>query len=124
MSNERIPNDPYRSGLSDDNFGRPQRFDNELQVDPELQEGPASSSKFAIFAIAIAVILGAVFYGLNSTSVHEAQTPPPAQTAQTQPNANPAPNTQPGTTTGSATTRPTPPQAAPQGNEVDRSNNT
>jgi hypothetical protein len=123
MSNERIPNDPYRSGLSDDNFGRPQRFDNELQVDPELQEGPASSSKFAIFAIAIAVILGAVFYGLNNTSVHEAQTPPPAQTAQTQPNANPAPNTQPGTTTGSATTRPTPPQAAPQGNEVDRSNN-
>ena len=123
MSNERIPNDPYRSGLSDDNFGRPQRFDNELQVDPELQEGPASSSKFAVFAIAIAVILGAVFYGLNNTSVHEAQTPPPAQTAQTQPNANPAPNTQPGTTTGSATTRPTPPQAAPQGNEVDRSNN-
>jgi len=123
MSNERIPNDPYRSGLSDDNFGRPQRFDNELQVDPELQEGPASSSKFAVFAIAIAVILGAVFYGLNNTSVHEAQTPPPAQTAQTQPNANPVPNTQPGTTTGSATTRSTPPQAAPQGNEVDRSNN-
>jgi hypothetical protein len=123
MSNERIPNDPYRSGLSDDNFGRPQRFENELQVDPELQEGPASSSKFAIFAIAIAVILGAVFYGLNNTSVHEAQTPPPAQTAQTQPKANPAPNTQPGTTTGSATNRPTPPQAAPQGNEVDRSNN-
>ena len=123
MSNESIPNDPYRSGLSDDNFGRPQRFDNELQVDTELQEGPASSSKFAIFAIAIAVILSAVFYGLNSTSVHEAQTPPPAQTAQTQPNANPAPNTQPGTTTGSAMTRPTPPQAAPQGNEVDRSNN-
>lgn len=131
MSNERIPNDPYRSGLSDDNFGRPQRFENELQVDPELQEGPASSSKFAIFAIAIAVILGALFYGLNNTSVHEAQTPPPAQTAQTQPKANPganppaaAPsNTQPGTTTGSATNRPTPPQAAPQGNEVDRSNN-
>ena len=109
--------------MSDDNVGRPQRFENELQVDPELQEGPASSSKFAIFAIAIAVILGAVFYGLNNTSVHEAQTPPPAQTAQTQPKANPAPNTQPGTTTGSATNRPTPPQAAPQGNEVDRSNN-
>lgn len=123
MSNERIPNDPYRSGLSDDNFGRPQRFENELQADPELQEGPASSSKFAIFAIAIAVILGAVFYGLNSTSVKEAQTTPPAQTAQT-PKANAPPsNMQPGTTTGSATTRPTPPQAAPQGNEVDRSNN-
>jgi hypothetical protein len=123
MSNDRIPNDPYRSGLSDDDFGRAQRFENELQVDPELQEGPPSSSKVALFAIGIAIILGAVFYGLNNTSVHEAQTPPPAQTAQTQPNANPPPNTQPGTTTGSATTRPTPPQAAPQGNEVDRSNN-
>jgi hypothetical protein len=123
MPNDRIPNDPYRTGLSDDNFGRPQRFEDELQVDPELQEGPASSSKIALFAIGIAIILGAVFYGLNNTSVHEAQTPPPAQTAQTQPNANPPPNTQPGTTTGSATTRPTPPQAAPQGNEVDRSNN-
>ena len=124
MSNERIPNDPYRSGLSDDAFGRPQRFENELQVDPELQEGPPSSSKVALFAIGIAIILGAVFYGLNNTSVHEAQTPPPAQTAQTQPNAtSPPPNTQPGTTTGSATSRPTPPQAAPEGNEVDKSNN-
>ena len=90
MTNERIPNDPYdpaRSGLTDDNFGRPQRFDNELQVDPELQEGPASSSKIALFAVGLALILGAVFYGLNNTSVKEAQTPPPAQTAQTQ-NAN------------------------------------
>jgi hypothetical protein len=128
MSNERIPNDPYRSGLSDDKFGRPQRFEDELQVDPELQEGTASSSKIVLFAIGVAVVLGAVFYGLNNTSVHEAQTPPPAQTAQTQPNGNtpattPAPNTQPGMTTGSAPSRPTPPQAAPQGNEVDRSNN-
>jgi hypothetical protein len=124
MSNERIPNDPYRSGLSDDNFGRPQRFDDELQVDPELAEGPASSSKIVLFAVGIAIVLGAVFYGLNNTSVHEAQTAPPAQTAQTQApaNAQPTPpNTQPGMTTGSATSRPTPPQSAPQGTEVDKS---
>jgi hypothetical protein len=60
MTNERNPNDPfdpYRSGLSDDNFGRPQRFDNELQVDPELQEGPASASKIALFAVGLALIL-------------------------------------------------------------------
>jgi hypothetical protein len=135
MTNERIPNDPYdppRSGQRDDNSRRPQRFDNDLQVDPELQEGPASSSKIALFAIGLALILGAVFYGLNNTSVKEAQTPPPAQTAQTQ-NANPPaaspgmrdvtpkPNSEPGTTTGSATNRPTPPQAAPKGTEVDRS---
>jgi hypothetical protein len=32
----------------------------------------------------------------------------------------PKPNSQPGTTTGSATNRPTPPQAAPKGTDVDR----
>src|SRR5215475_8015381 len=127
MANQRIPNDPYdpyRSGLSDD-VGRPSRFDTELQADPELDEGPASSGKIALFALGIALVLGAVFYGLNNTSVHEAQTAPPTQTAQTAP-ANPAappgmrdvtpgPNTSPGTTTGAAPNRPTPPQSAPQG---------
>jgi hypothetical protein len=134
MANERIPNDPYdpyRSGLSDDNFRRPQRFDSDMQIDPELREGPASSSRVALFAVAIAVVLGAVFYGLNNTSVKEAQTTPPAQTAQTQNGGAPAAppgmrdvtpranNTEPGTTTGSATNRPTPPQSAPQGVEID-----
>ena len=113
MANERIPNDPYdpyRSGLSDDNFGRQQRFDNDMQVDPQLQGSPASSSKIALFAIGIAIILGAVFYGLNNTSVKEAQTSPPAKTAQqTSPQAptgmrdvTPKPNSQPGMTTGAA----------------------
>jgi hypothetical protein len=125
MANQRIPNDPYdpyRSGLSDDNFGRPQRFDNDMQIDPELQEGPVSSTKVALFAVGLAIILGAVFYGLNNTSVHEAQTQPPAQTAQTRNSASPAAppgmrdvtpkaNTQPGITTGSAANRPTAPQS-------------
>lgn len=131
MANERIPNDPYRTGLSDDNFGRPQRFDEEMQVDPELQEGPASSTKIALFAVGIAIVLGAVFYGLNNTSVNEAQTTPSAQTAQrTTPQAppgmrdvTPGPNSQPGTTTGMAPSHPTAPQAAPKGTEIDRSAN-
>ena len=130
MDNERIPNDPYRTGLSDDNFRRPQRFDNDMQIDPELQEGPASSSRIALFAVGIAVVLGAVFYGLNNTSVKEAQTPPPAQTAQQSPQAptgmrdvTPGPNKQPCMTTGAAPSRPTPPQAAPKGTEIDRSAN-
>src|ERR1700743_3501503 len=92
MANQNIPNDPYdpyRSGLSDDSFGARSRFDNELQVDPELQEGPASSGKIALFALGIALVLGAVFYGLNNTSVHEAQTAPPTQTAQGNPAAPP-----------------------------------
>lgn len=121
MANERIPNDPYRTGLSDDNVGRPQRFDQEMQVDPQMQEGPASSSRVALYAVAIAIILGAVFYGLNNSSMKEAQTAPPAQTAQqTQP---PKANTQPGMTTGAAPSHPTAPQAAPKGTEIDRSAN-
>jgi hypothetical protein len=128
MANQRLPNDPYdpyRSGLSDE-VGRPSRFDTELQADPELGEGPASSGKIALFALGIALVLGAVFYGLNNTSVHEAQTAPPT-VAQSQPAAPQAPpgmrdvtprtNMQPGTTTGAAPSNPTPPQSSPQGTD-------
>jgi hypothetical protein len=137
MTNERIPNDPYRPSVDvrpgegleglgrpipdrpivgDEYLERPQRFDDELQVDPELSEGRASGGKVAMFAVAIALVLGAVFYGLNNSSINQASTAPPAQTAQTQPANNPPPgvrdvtpkpelqrpNTEPGTTTGSA----------------------
>ncbi|MBV8926154.1 MAG: hypothetical protein JOZ74_12380 [Bradyrhizobium sp.] len=133
MTNQHIPNDPYepdRSGLSADNFGRQQRFDTDMQVDPELQEGPASSSRIALFAVGIAIILGAVFYGLNNSNVKEAQTGAPTQTAQQSSptpsgmrDVTPGPNSQPGMTTGSATNRPTPPQSSPRGTEIDRSAN-
>lgn len=128
MANQRIPNDPYdpnRSGLSDE-VGRPSRLDSELQADPELAEGPASSGKIALFAVGIALVLGAVFYGLNNTSVHEAQTAPPT-VAQSQPAAplppagmrdvTPKGNTSPGTTTGAAPSNPSPPQSSPQGTD-------
>lgn len=124
MANQRTPNDSSRSGRSDDRFG-PSNPAHEDQIDPALQEGPVSSNKVWLLAIAVAVIVGAVFYGLNNTSVHEAQTEPPAQTAQSQTTAQPpatAPkaNNAPGTTTGSATAHSTPPQSSPQGSEVDR----
>jgi hypothetical protein len=134
MAYQPNPNDPFGTNLSDDEIRRQARLnslDNELQPDPELAEGPASGAKIAMFAIAIAVVLGAVFYGLNNTSINQAGTTPPSQTAQTQP-ANPAappgmrdvtPNTQPGMTTGAATNRPTPPQDKPTGTDVDRSAN-
>ena len=125
MANQNFPNDPYRSGLSDD-VGRPSRFDSELQADPELDEGPASSGKIALFALGIALVLGAVFYGLNNTSVHEAQTAPPTM-AQSQPAApqvppgmrdvTPRTNAEPGTTTGAAPANPSLPQSAPQGSD-------
>ena len=122
MAYQPNPNDPYRAGLSDEEIRHQARLnslDNELQADPELAEGPASGAKIAMFAVAIALVMGALFYGLNNTTVNQAGTTPPNQTAQTTP-ANPAAppgmrdvtprsNSQPGTTTGAATNRPTPP---------------
>ena len=121
MAYQTDPNDPYRANTSDDEFRRQSRLnslDNELQPDPELAEGPASGGRIAAYAIAIAVVLGAVFYGLNNTSVNHAGTSDTTKTAQTQP-ANPAAppgmrdvtpkaNSGPGTTTGAAPARPAP----------------
>ena len=123
------PNDPYRANLTDDEIRRQARLsslDNEIQADPELAEGPASGTKIAMFAIAIAVVMGALFYGLNNTSVNQAGTEPTTKSAQTQP-ANPAAppgmrdvtpksNNQPGMTTGAAPARPAPAPAAPADN--------
>jgi hypothetical protein len=125
MANERIPNDPYRPTLPDDDLRsddlrNPARLDNELQPDPELAEGPASGGRVAMFAIAIAVVLGVVFYGLNSSSINQAGTSSTAQNApataqnNTQPPAappgmrdvTPRTNTQQGVTTGAAPARP------------------
>lgn len=100
MANERFPDDPYRSNLSDDDFRRQARLDNELQPDPELAEGPASSGKVAMFAIAIAVVLGAIFYGLNNTTINQAGTSSTAQNT-----VAPCANTDQGMTTGTAPTR-------------------
>ncbi len=100
MANERFPDDPYRSNLSDDDFRRQARLDNELQPDPELAEGPASGAKVAMFAVAIAVVLGAIFYGLNNTTINQAGTSSTAQNTVT-----PRANTDQGMTTGIAPTR-------------------
>jgi hypothetical protein len=124
MAYQPNPNDPYR--LSDDEIRRQARLnslDNEIQPDPELGEGSASGAKVAMFAIAIAVVMGVVFYGLNNTSINQASTTPPAQTAQTQPanppaappgmrDVTPRSNAQPGTTTGAAPARPATPPAS------------
>ncbi len=111
----RVPNDPYRSPLAGDDVRRQARLDNELQPDPELAEGPASGGRIAVFAVAIAVIVGVVFYGLNNSPIHQAGTSSTAQnTAPASPPAAPAgmrdvtphSNTQPGTTTGAAPVKP------------------
>jgi hypothetical protein len=131
MAYQPNPNDPYRAGLSDEEIRHQARLnslDNELQADPGLTEGSPSGAKVAMFAVAIAVVLGALFYGLNNTTVNQAGTSPANQTAQTQP-ANPAAppgmrdvtprgNSQPGTTTGAATNRPATPPASTDMNKT------
>ena len=142
MPTELNPNDPYdRDHLRDPirtNIGErrsPAEIDNDLQVDPELAEGPARNGRLAMFAVGIAIVLGLVFYGLNNTSMTQqnaATTPTPANTqrsAETSPPAappgmrdvTPRANRQPGTTTGSAAPAPTPP-SAPANNAAAPSN--
>jgi hypothetical protein len=126
----RSPDDPYRAPLSDNDLRRAARLDNELQPDPELAEGPASGGRIAMFAVAIAVTLGAVFYGLNNAPIHQAGTSATAQnTPQVAPQSpagmrdvTPRSNTQPGMTTGAApanpaasTNPPAPPASAKSG---------
>jgi hypothetical protein len=127
MAYQPNPNDPTRASLNDDESRRQARLnslDNELQPDPRLAEAPATGGKVAIFAIAIAVVLGAVFYGLNNSSVNQAGTSPTTQTAQTRPAAPAAPpgmrdvtpkgNGETGMTTGAAPSRPSTPAPADQ----------
>ena len=117
MANERLPDDLTRPPFAGDDLRDPTRLDNRLQPGPELAEGPASRGRIAVFAAGIAVVLAAVFYGLNSSSVQQAGTAPVA-TAQDNTQPPPAPpgmrdvtphaNTAPGVTTGSAANRPPP----------------
>ena len=131
----RSPDDPYRTTRADGELRRAQRMDNELQMDPELAEGPASGGKIAMFAIAVALVLGAVFYGLNNSTINQAGTSPTSSTAQNTPSSPPAAppgmrdvtpraNTEQGVTTGAAPAKPqTPPSSAPTGADVNRSGN-
>jgi hypothetical protein len=107
------PIDPTRPELADDGLLRASRLDAGLQPDPELAEGTANGAKIAIAAVAIAVLLGAVFYGLNSSTMHQNGTSTTAQTsAPASPKASPGGNPA-GTTTGSAPSQTSPPPAPP-----------
>jgi len=118
------PNDPYRPNPDDDEIRRSALRGDELQVNPDLEEGSTSGSRIAMYAVGAALVLGVLFYGLNNSNMHQAGTTPPSQSAQTEP-ASPPPtppgmrdvtpratdslNTNPGTTTGAAPARPAPP---------------
>jgi hypothetical protein len=117
MVHQPSPYNPDNTNRSQEEM-RLHNLDNRLQADPEMAEGPASGARIAMYAIAIALVLGVVFYGLNTGGMNRTGTTTPNQAAQQSPAANPASST----TTGAATTnRPTPPSPKPTGTEVDRS---
>lgn len=137
MANERLPNERYPDGMNrPDMAGRPgmsradlpgaditgagvtgpeyeraARMDSRLQPDPELTEGRSSTGRIAAYALGIAILLGAVFYGLNNMSMRndQASTAPASQSASTSNGG--AANSSPGVTTGAAGDRTTPPPA-------------
>ena len=91
MTNQINPNDPHQPAAADGFGDRPHAKAHDhapsvTQVDPQLREGPAGGSRIAVFAIGIAVVLGAVFYGLNGASNGPAGTSTTAsQTSTAQP---------------------------------------
>jgi hypothetical protein len=118
------PNDPLRNPLDPevpfpDRARTPRDIDNQLQIDPELDEGRASGGRIALYGLAVLAVLGAIFYGLNSSPTNTtASNPTPSTTAQTSPATPMAPgnlNTAPGTTTGAA---PAPRPAPPMNNNM------
>lgn len=103
----------YDRKLDDPNFQV--RLDNELRMDPELTEVSTNGAKITMFAIAIAVILGAVFYGLNDSPINQAGTSSPVQNTQSSPPVTPPgmrdvtprrANSDPAVTTGAAPAQP------------------
>jgi hypothetical protein len=148
MAIENNPNDRYdRDHLNEPtrtfiDRRSPAEIDDDLQVDPELAEGPASNTRIAAFAVGIAVVLGLVFYGLNHSSMQQqaSTAPTPANSQSSSDNSSstalpaappgmrdvtPRPNSQPGTTTGAAPANPqvpSPASTAPGGANTNTAN--
>jgi hypothetical protein len=125
MAQEPHPDDPYRvrnpsRPYLDDDLRREAGLDRDLQADAELAEGPAGGSKIALFALALALVLGAAFYGMNNSSLHRSDSSSTAQNTApaTAPNTMPrtAQGTAPATAQGAAPTAP--PAAAPGMHDV------
>ncbi len=112
-----IPTIPTRAGLSEDECAvrRASTVSTmSCKPIPNWPKAPPAAPRSRCSRVAIAVVLGALFYGLNNTSVNQRGTTPPSQTAQqtspAQPGSasgmrdrvTPRANSEPGTTTGAA----------------------
>ena len=106
------PDDPYRSNLTDAKFAVRPASKASCRPIPNSPRVLPAAARSRCSRVAIAVVLGAVFYGLNNSTVNQAGTTPTTSTAQnterTSPPAaptgmrdvTPRTNTEPGTTTG------------------------
>lgn len=101
------PNDPFTTPPPGDDYPRgsdpmmPDRLDD--------SSGPISGTRVALYVIAILALIGALFYGMSTTTNTDTASNPPANNMAQQPPANaPRPNTAPGTTTGTAPATPAP----------------
>lgn len=133
--NPQDPNDPFRVEPRD-----AARFDSDLQADPELREGRIGTGRIVVFATVIALVFGAVFYGMNSSAVDPKTAPvattvpdtppnPAAQEAQAKQGMPAASNVEsrgnaaPGVTTGAAPSQTaSPPSSERRGSEIHRDN--
>jgi hypothetical protein len=69
IANDRNSPDPYQRDIADSDVQRAKRLDEELQADPAaLAEGSVRGGRIALYAVAIVIVLGALFYGLNSST--------------------------------------------------------
>lgn len=130
MANERLPNERYPddmnrpdmstrpditgAGMTGTDYERTPPLDNRLQPELEPTNAPSSTGRIAAYALGIALLFGAVFYGLNNMSVRkdQASTTPASQSAST-PSGSTS-NSSRGVTTGAAGDRTTAP-VAPSG---------
>ena len=105
------PNDPFITPPPADDI--PRTTDPLLPSDYD-EAGPVSGTRVALYAVAVLALIGALFYGMSTTSQDTASSPPTTTTAQrpaTPPavrDVTPRPNTEPGMTTGSAPSQPAP----------------
>jgi hypothetical protein len=136
MPIERNPKDPYDpdrldNPISPDPYTAEMRsrppFEEDLQANSQRGQGPANNVKIALFAVGIAVVLGAVFYGLNnsstrtgdkaSTAQNAAPASPPAAPSGMR-DVTPRGNNAPGQTTGAAPAQTPPAAPSPPANNA------
>lgn len=76
MANERKSPDPHERDLADNNVQQATRFDDKPQFDPLLVENPTRGGRIAMYGVAIAILLGALFYGLSTTGSNQTSSTP------------------------------------------------